>query len=270
MCSLLGIVKLPLYSPMSPTILLSKVDLPAPLGPKSPRPRLIERCAEHPTKEPALRRTTPEAALPQLRSPLCSNLISSTQGLISILISGSPETPMQAAQQLSREPGWTAHGLQLLPDSRIATLSFYLHPLSSSTLFAHPCSVSEAGSSQAYLEKHMPNQDRQDRPRTPGRARGLRQLLHPQAPDDQDLTRCSPAVSHALHADVLVVDQSGRTTLRRSHPRSPPALRPPQRASPRERSPCLGRRMEREPPALHLDQDHRRHPRLHGQIPETN
>ena len=46
--------------------------------------------------------------------------------------------------------------------------------------------------------------------------------------------------------------------------------RPPQRAGPRTRHPRLGRRLERQPHTLRLDQDRRTDPPVHPTINETN
>lgn len=79
-----------------------------------------------------------------------------------------------------------------------------------------------------------------------------------------------PPIPHALHADILLVDQPGRTALRRGHPRPPATLRSPQRPGPREGPTQLDQSMEREPEALHLDQDRRPDPRIPRTTITTN
>ena len=76
------------------------------------------------------------------------------------------------------------------------------------------------------------------------------------------LEKQTPPVPHALHPDLLVVDQPGRTVLRLRHHRPAPAQRPPQRPDPRSRHPQLDQGVERETSALHLDQDRRTDPRI--------
>ena len=77
-------------------------------------------------------------------------------------------------------------------------------------------------------------------------------------PTDHQMARRPSPVPHALHPDLLLLDQPGRTVLRLRHRRPAPAQRPPQRPGPRSRHPRLGQDLEREPQALHLDQDRRR------------
>ena len=64
-----------------------------------------------------------------------------------------------------------------------------------------------------------------------GRASRVRQLRHPQDSRDQDLARRASPVPHALHPDLQLVDQSGRTMVRLPHRRPAAARRPPLRPS---------------------------------------
>ena len=110
--------------------------------------------------------------------------------------------------------------------------------------------------------QEVPDQDRHRGPRRSRRAPGLRQLRHPQDPGDPQLAGRPPPVPHALHPDLLQLDQPGRTLVRLPHRRPAAPQRPPHRPSPRERHPRLGQGLEREPEAVHLDQDRRTDPRL--------
>src|SRR5665647_120732 len=84
------------------------------------------------------------------------------------------------------------------------------------------------------------------------------------------MARSTSPVPHALHPDLLVLDQPGRALLRLRHRRPAATLRPPQRPSTRTRHPQLGQRMEREPEALHLDQTRRTNPRIPQTTSTTN
>ena len=50
-------------------------------------------------------------------------------------------------------------------------------------------------------------------------------LRHPQDAQDQGVARPPPALSHPLHADFGIVDQSGRALVRRAHQKAAPARR---------------------------------------------
>jgi hypothetical protein len=104
--------------------------------------------------------------------------------------------------------------------------------------------------------QEVPHQDRHPGSRAPGRVRGLRQLRHPRAPHDRDLAGRSPTVHVALHPDLLVLAEPGRTLVRLRHRRSDPTQRPPQHPGTGSRPPRLGQSLERRQ-ALHLDQDRR-------------
>jgi hypothetical protein len=67
---------------------------------------------------------------------------------------------------------------------------------------------------------------------------------------------------HFTHPDLLLLDQPGRTPLRLRDSRPAPTQRPPQRPSPRSRPAHLGQSLERQPQALHLDQDRRADPAI--------
>ena len=70
--------------------------------------------------------------------------------------------------------------------------------------------------------------------------------------------------------DRLVLDQPGRAVVRLLDRPDDPPRRAQERAGPRSRHPRLDRELERQPPALHLDQDRRRDPGLTGKISSTN
>src|SRR5450830_1414144 len=118
--------------------------------------------------------------------------------------------------------------------------------------------------------QEVPDQDRRLGPCRPAGASGRRQLRHPQEPYHHPLARGSPPVPHALHPDVLLLDQPGRTVLRLRHLRPAPTLRPPIRPSPRGRHSRLGQSLERRPAPLHLDQVSRTDPRIPRQTSATN
>jgi transcriptional regulator with XRE-family HTH domain len=82
--------------------------------------------------------------------------------------------------------------------------------------------------------------------------------------------RGASPVPHALHPDLLVVDQPGRAVLRLRHRRSSATLGPPQRPSPRGRHPQMGESLERKSPAIHLDQERRTDPRITRTTSPTN
>ena len=73
-----------------------------------------------------------------------------------------------------------------------------------------------------------------------------------------------------LHADIGVLDQSGRTLVRRAHPKATPPRRPYLSQAIGSRHPRLHRPPQRKPQALQMDQIRRRNPRL-GQtlLPEN-
>ena len=102
------------------------------------------------------------------------------------------------------------------------------------------------------------------------RAPGLRQPGHAQDPGHPGLAGPPPPVPPALHADRIVVDQPGRTVVRLPDRPDDPPRRAQERAGPRSRHPRLDRELEPEPPALRLDQDRRRDPRLTGKVFSTN
>ncbi len=91
-----------------------------------------------------------------------------------------------------------------------------------------------------------------------------------QTPQHRDVARSPPALPHALHADLLLLDQPGRTVLRLRHRRPPRPQRPPLRPGPRERHPRTDQSLKRQPQALHLDQIRRSDPGLTRATSSTN
>ena len=80
--------------------------------------------------------------------------------------------------------------------------------------------------------------------------------------------RCPPPgvkATHALHPDLLILDQPVRVVLRFRHRRTTTTLRPPQRPSTRSRPPQMDHGMKREPQTIHPNQIYRTDP----QIPQT-
>src|SRR5450830_509705 len=84
------------------------------------------------------------------------------------------------------------------------------------------------------------------------------------------MARIPSPVPHALHPDVFIMDQPGRTVLRLRHRRSSPTLRPPQRPRTRSRHPHMGESVEQEPEAIHLDQNCGTDPRQPQKTSTTN
>src|SRR6266542_3710248 len=78
------------------------------------------------------------------------------------------------------------------------------------------------------------------------------------------------SVPHALHPDRIQLGQPGRTLVRVPHRRHDPPRRPQVCTSPRSRHPGLGRRLERQPETLHLDQDRATDPRIPRTTLSTN
>ena len=79
--------------------------------------------------------------------------------------------------------------------------------------------------------------------------------------DGGALAGCAPQVPHALHPDLLILAQPGRALVRVADRPAAASWRAQEPAGPRTRHPRLDRAMERQSPAVHLDQDRRRHPR---------
>ena len=118
--------------------------------------------------------------------------------------------------------------------------------------------------------QEVPDQDRQRGPRASRRAPRLRQLRNTQEPGDPSLAGAASPLPHALHADVLKLDQPSRAVVRLPHRRPAAPIRSPQRPSPGEGHPQLGDRLEREPSAVHLDQDRRADPGVTLPTSSTN
>ena len=70
--------------------------------------------------------------------------------------------------------------------------------------------------------------------------------------------------------NLFQLDQPSRTLVRRTHPPTDRAGRPPQLPSARKGHPRLGRHLEREPETVHMDQDRRTDPRSIRTTNETN
>ena len=120
------------------------------------------------------------------------------------------------------------------------------------------------------IEFRVPGHHRRPGPRPPRCSPGLRQLRHPQGARRAELAGQAPSLPHPLHPNLFQLDQPGRTLVRRTDPTTHRTRRPPQRACPRTRHPRLGRRLERQPHTLRLDQDRRTDPPVHPTINETN
>jgi transposase len=89
-------------------------------------------------------------------------------------------------------------------------------------------------------------------------------------PHGREVAGRPPEIPHALHPDLLVVDQPGRATVCLRHHRPAPAQRPPQRPSPRDRPPQPGQSLERRPQTTRLDQNRRTDPQLTRTTSSTN
>ena len=89
-------------------------------------------------------------------------------------------------------------------------------------------------------------------------------------PGSQTLAHRAPALRPALHPDQLVLAQPRRTLVRRVDDEETATRPPPIRARPQHRHPRLDRHLERQPQALHLDQDRRPNPRQHRPILHPN
>src|ERR671923_1421421 len=81
--------------------------------------------------------------------------------------------------------------------------------------------------------------------------------------------RASP-VPPALHPDLLVVAQPGRTLVRATDRQAAPPWRPPVDPSPGKGHPRLDRAVEHQPETVCLDQDRGRDPRTTRLISSTN
>src|SRR5436309_3479987 len=68
------------------------------------------------------------------------------------------------------------------------------------------------------------------------------------------------ALSCAFHANISLLDQPGRTLVRRAHPEKAAAWRPHLDQPARGRHPLLHRAAQREPQTLQVDQIRRRDP----------
>jgi transposase len=68
----------------------------------------------------------------------------------------------------------------------------------------------------------------------------------------------------------LLMAEPGRTLVRRADHQETPARHPPHRPRAQHRHPHLDQDLERQPPALRLDQDRRPDPRLHRQVLHPN
>ena len=112
--------------------------------------------------------------------------------------------------------------------------------------------------------------DRQGGAGRAGRAPGVRQLRHPQHRRDQGLAGPAPALPRPLHPDRLILDEPGRTLVRPADRQADPPRRAHLGPGPGERHQGLDRHLERQPPAVHLDQDRRRDPELPRRLPRQD
>jgi transposase len=104
--------------------------------------------------------------------------------------------------------------------------------------------------------------DRPQRPRRPPSPSRARQPLRAQDADDSHLAAATPTLPAALHPHELELAQPRRALVRGTHPQTPAAIGPSQRATAREGPEGLGRDLERGPEAVRLAQDRRRDPRI--------
>jgi transposase len=95
----------------------------------------------------------------------------------------------------------------------------------------------------------------------------VRQLRHPQHARDQDLARPPPPLPRPLHPDRFLLDEPGGTLVRPADRQADPPRSPHLRAGPGERHQGMDRHLERQPQAIHLDQDRRRDPQLPRRLP---
>ena len=80
----------------------------------------------------------------------------------------------------------------------------------------------------------------------------------------------APALRRALHSDIKLVAQSRRTLVRRTDQQEAATRIASLGASTQQRHQVMDRNVEREPTTIRLDQDRRRHPRIHRTILHTN
>jgi hypothetical protein len=104
----------------------------------------------------------------------------------------------------------------------------------------------------------------------PGRPPDLRQPVHPQDTRDHRLAGRPSPLPPALHPDQFVMAQPGRAMVRPAHRPGTTPRRAPIGAGIGEKHPRLGRRLERGPATVHMDQNRRPDPRTTRSIYTTN
>ena len=109
--------------------------------------------------------------------------------------------------------------------------------------------------------------DRGSTCRRPGHPHRHGQLLNPQDCGGEGLAGAAAALACPFHADLGVVDQSGRTLVRRTDAQAVAARRAPLDAPARSRHPRLHRTTQRGPEPLQVDEIRRRHPRRRQTFP---
>jgi hypothetical protein len=149
---------------------------------------------------------------------------------------GPPVTRVQLNRWACRSPSEEAYGAGAEPSRRRPSRANLIRRAPLNQLFPPvPHQARQAGSSRA------------------GGAPGLRQLRHPQDRHHPAVAGRPPAVPPALRPDQLVLAQSGRTLVRRTHHQAAPARRAHQRPRPGGRHPRLDRDLEQGPQAVCVD-----------------
>ena len=100
----------------------------------------------------------------------------------------------------------------------------------------------------------LPEGDRRPSPRRAGHPHRHGQLRHPQDGGGQGVAGAAAALACSLYADFGVLDQSGRTLVRRTDAQATAARRAHLHPPARSRYPGLHRKTQRRPQALQVDQ----------------